>query len=118
MATVGSEERFEALAKAQVIEGRRKEVADQALENIRDGNGFTRDAARNTLKKWAGKDSVPALLLLIDDHDGGVRQLGLEILGKLKDERAVIPIALRLRPDREHASKALQNLGRWPSPRC
>jgi hypothetical protein len=96
---------FEAIARANVIERRRKEVTDKALANVQDG------AARNVVKKWAGKDSVPDLINLLDHNDGGVRHMALETLGKLKDERSVAPVALRLGPDREHASKALQAMG-------
>ncbi len=169
---------FEALARAPVLAHRRQEVVERAIENVNDGNGFTREAARQTVRHWAGPDSVPALLKLIDNSDGGVRQLGLdllnkqpvdealraevtnkvleriknqndlnrdtarpllkkwatpnsttalvdlldhndagvrhlalEVLGDLRDPRALERIWLRLGPDREQASKVLQNYG-------
>ena len=110
-------EAFEALARAPVIEGRRKEVADSALDNVREPH--VDEPARNTLRKWAGKESVPGLLLLLDDNDGGIRHLALDLLGKLKDGRAAEPITLRLRVDRDQASKArCKTWGPWRSLRC
>jgi HEAT repeat protein len=99
------------LAKQPVDEARRAEVTNKVLGRIKQHNDLNRDVAKPLVKKWANHDSVPALIDLLDHNDAGVRQLALEVLGGLRDPRALERVWLRLGPDREHASKALQSYG-------
>jgi len=86
----------------------------KALEPLLlDNDRGTREHALHALKTWASKDNVPALLKLLTHQDGNLRKQSMEILGGLKDERSVVPIAERLLNffDREVASNTLQKMG-------
>jgi predicted Zn finger-like uncharacterized protein len=89
----------------------------KALEAALGGpDGETRAKAVRALTVWGGKDNVPAVAALVEDpapQNGGARLEGIAILGKLKDERGV-PALIRCLDknwDREHAGKALQDIG-------
>jgi HEAT repeat protein len=62
---------------------------------------------------WATPDQSPALIKALDSKQGGIRQSAMKALGRLKEEKAILPITLRLTDffDRETASKALQDIG-------
>jgi len=86
----------------------------RALDPMARDNDFSaRSAALKALKNWATKDNTPTLVGLLDSQDGNIRKQAMEILGKLKDERAVLPIALRLLDffDRQTASNTLKGMG-------
>jgi predicted Zn finger-like uncharacterized protein len=86
----------------------------KALDPMARDNDFSaRSAALKALKNWATKDNTPTLIGLLDNQDGNIRKQAMEILGKLKDERAVLPIALRLLDffDRQTASNTLKGMG-------
>ncbi len=92
---------------------RRAEVA-KALEALLDDNdGFIRKDAVKGLEVWGTKENVPALLKQLTHNDSFFRGDVIELLGKMKDERAVEPVAARLTEffDRGNASKALHDMG-------
>jgi HEAT repeat protein len=92
---------------------RQAEVA-KALEPLLDDNdGFLRKDCLKALAVWGTKETVPLLIKQLNDSDTFYRNDVIEVLGKMKDERAVEPIAARLTEffDRRHASEALQQMG-------
>ncbi len=86
-------------------------VAGQAL----DSDSFVRMTAANFLGSYGTTNEVPALLKLLKDSDWSVRQPALKALGRLKDERAIQPLAdLVARSGNSYgqdASSALINFG-------
>jgi HEAT repeat protein len=69
-----------------------------------------RNKAVDALEKWATKDSVPGLLTVLGDL--GKTQQALGILAKIKDERMIRPLALRLNsPERVTIAKILAGYG-------
>jgi hypothetical protein len=103
----------ERLGQMKPDEGRHAEVAEALAARLKDRHGWTRDAAARALVNWANREQVPALLDVLDNESGVVRESALEALGNLKDPRAVVPVSLRLLvgSDRKNASKALQAMG-------
>ncbi len=104
------------LARASREPGRQDEIARGLLPLLTDGNGQVRLAGVKALERWATRDSVPALLELLNDDDAAaaeLRQIAIRTLGRLKDERAVAPLAQRLTHffDRDHAARALIAMG-------
>jgi HEAT repeat protein len=55
-----------------------------------------RAAAVKVLAVWANEDDVPALIGAVDDNDAGVRHQALAAFSRIKDERAVGPVARHL----------------------
>ena len=100
-------------AQAQVFEPRRAEGALALQGLLKDKDPEIRQAAIRALVNWATKDNVPALIELLTNKDKDTRRLAMETLGKLKDERAVAPVAARLLSDtdRKHASASLVAMG-------
>jgi predicted Zn finger-like uncharacterized protein len=103
-----------ALQAMPAEEARRADVAralDAAAANTTDRGA--EQLAIKALAVWGDKDSVPGLLGIVEGTDGGSRHAAMETLARLKDERAVKTIALRLLDfgDRSAASKALQAMG-------
>jgi predicted Zn finger-like uncharacterized protein len=95
---------------------RQDEVARTLLPILADPNPQIRLGSVKALSIWATRDQVPALIDLLNNDDAGSneqRQIAIQTLGRLKDERAVGPLAQRLTNffDREHAAKALQEMG-------
>jgi HEAT repeat protein len=99
------------LARAPVEEFRRAEVA-RALDPLLN-DAPTREAGANALVAWATKDNVPSLLKVLDVKEGFAWRPALSALGKLKDERAVAPLAGQLTEAfrRREAAEALRALG-------
>jgi HEAT repeat protein len=87
------------------------EVAHTLESLLADHEGATRVAALKALSVWATRESVPALIRVLDHDDAATRRAALEVLAKLKDARAAEAIAQRLYGDRQQASSALQALG-------
>jgi hypothetical protein len=56
----------------------------------------TRALAVKALAAWANPDDVPALIAALEDQDGGVRRAAIQSLGRIKDERAVEPLARQM----------------------
>jgi HEAT repeat protein len=95
---------------------RQDEVARTLLPILADPNPQIRLASVKALSMWATRDQVPPLIDLLNNDDAGSneqRQIAIQTLGRLKDERAAGPLAQRLTNffDREHAAKALQEMG-------
>jgi hypothetical protein len=103
----------ERLQKTEPSGPRKAEVAAALAERLRDSDGHVHDAAARALVTWATPETVPALLDALDNDSETVRHAAMEALGRLRDARAVQPLALRLAlpSDRKHAGQALQNLG-------
>jgi predicted Zn finger-like uncharacterized protein len=78
---------------------------------INDADHFTRHWAIEALGVWGNKDAVPILLKAM--RDGDTRHEAMKALGRLKDERAVEPIAARLEEisDLHAAAEALKAMG-------
>jgi HEAT repeat protein len=91
----------------------------KALEGIlADGDEPVALAGLKALGVWMTPDSVPALLRLVDApattaRANTLRRGAMDLLGQLKDERAVPALARRLvyQDDRESAAKALTAVG-------
>jgi HEAT repeat protein len=100
-----------ALTRADANNARRGEVA-KALEPLLDDSdlGVRADGMR-ALALWATQENVPALIAALDKRD--LKRPAMSALGKLKDERAVEPVAKHLLNlgDRAPASQALQAMG-------
>ncbi|MDR3460580.1 MAG: HEAT repeat domain-containing protein [Verrucomicrobiae bacterium] len=80
-----------------------------------DSDSFTRMTAANFLGSHATTNDVPVLLKLLKDTDWSARQAATKALGRLKDERAIQPLAdLIARGGNmysQDASSALMNIG-------
>ena len=91
--------------------GPRAEIA-QALEELtRDQGLFARAAAARALGPWGTRDSVNAIIPLLEDKEHAVRWAALEVLGQIKDARAAAPVARLLKRDLHFASRSLQAMG-------
>jgi predicted Zn finger-like uncharacterized protein len=101
------------LAQTPPDDKRRAEVI-QALEPIVSGGDMMgSDQAAKALGHWATPEQVPTLLTMLNSRSNGVRAVALETLGRLKDERAIGPVAGRLPDfsDRAAAGRALEAFG-------
>jgi HEAT repeat protein len=89
------------------------DVARGLVPVLEGTDPFLRDQAAKALALWATPETVPALIKALESQSGTVRQSALQALGKLKDERAVVPVAQRLLDffDRKFAAEALINFG-------
>jgi HEAT repeat protein len=104
--------------RAPVEEQRRAEVVRALEPCLRDSDGRVCVAAARALGIWGTRDNVPALIDLLNElaNNRGafpIRHAAMEALSKLKDERAVAPIAARLPDitDLQAAGAALQAFG-------
>jgi HEAT repeat protein len=91
----------------------RAEVA-QALIKVLDDQFSPQAAdAAKALKVWAAAEDVPALIKAVSNVDERVRYSAIEALVRLKDPRAVAPLAQRLagNHDRPQVAAALKALG-------
>ncbi|HEV2946427.1 MAG TPA: HEAT repeat domain-containing protein [Gemmataceae bacterium] len=104
------------LARGPRDRARQDEVARALPALLNEPNPQTRLAGVKALSMWATREQVPTLIGLLNDDDAASaeqRQIAIQTLGRLRDERAVEPLAQRLTNffDREHAAKALQDMG-------
>jgi LSD1 subclass zinc finger protein len=84
----------------------------KALEPLfGDSNFGIRTSAAKAAAVWAPKESVPALLKLLNDDNPAVRWAVLDAFGKLKDERTVDGVAECVPRDRGMATLALKAMG-------
>lgn len=101
--------------KAMRPDDKRRPEVVKALEPLINANDpFTRHEAIEVLCVWANKDSVPLLLKALAAGDNFViRGEVIKALGRLKDERAIEPIAQRLEEfaERDAAIEALKAMG-------
>jgi predicted Zn finger-like uncharacterized protein len=98
-----------------VDETKRAEVAKLLEAMVEDGaDKSAQEQAVKALGVWGTKESVPVLIKVVEGNDPlPLKHAAMESLAKLKDDRAVKPIAARLLDlrDRAAASKALQAMG-------
>jgi HEAT repeat protein len=95
---------------------RQVEVARFLGTLLTDPNSQVRLSGTKALETWASREQTPDLLAVLSDEDssaGERRQIAIRTLGRLKDDRAIDPLAQRLTNffDRESAAKALQEMG-------
>lgn len=104
--------------KAPVENGKRPEVAQVLQARLQDPDAGTRELAIKALVVWGGKEDAAALFKMADDSSTAVRHLAIDVLSKMKDQRAAGAIAQRVPSplDRDHASKALQAMGAMAEP--
>jgi hypothetical protein len=69
------------------------EVIDLVAAMALDSDQFVRMTAANFLGSYGTTNQVPVLLKLVKDSDWSSRQPAVKALGKLKDERAIQPLA-------------------------
>jgi hypothetical protein len=91
------------------------ELVEAVAAVAMDADSFTRMTAANFLGTHATTNQVPVLLKLMKDSDWSSRQPAVKALGRLKDERAIQPLAdLVARGGNmygQDASTALINIG-------
>lgn len=97
--------------KGALPDERRSEVSKALEPLVTDPDFFTRQGAIEALGIWGTRESVPVLLKAMNDQM--TRDAAMEALGRLKDQRAVEPIANRLEVlfDQHQASEALKRMG-------
>jgi HEAT repeat protein len=101
------------LEKAPVDAKLQEGVAKALDPLVADNDRGVRDSALKAIKTWASRENTSSLVNLLADQDVNVRKLAIETLGKLKDERAIVPIGIRLSDgaDRQTASLILRTMG-------
>jgi HEAT repeat protein len=98
------------LARRPLDAGKQGQVARALGGLLVDKIPAVRQAGMSALGKWATKDNVPALVTAL--QDAGLRAQAITLLGKLKDERAALPLAVLLpTPDRPRVGRALREIG-------
>jgi hypothetical protein len=102
------------LAKMTPDDARREKVAT-AIENQVLGKDlfFIYKDAGPALGAWAGKNTVSRLLPLLANERATPheRQVAMEVLGKVKDKRGVLPVVRWILLDTENATKSLIEMG-------
>jgi HEAT repeat protein len=106
-------EALQRLAKATPDDARREKVADALEKEVLGDNLFSlSEDIGPALGVWAGKDTVTKILPLLDkDSPPHKRRVGMEVAGRLKDKRAVLPVVRWILLDTENASKSLIEMG-------
>lgn len=91
----------------------RRVVVQKIAEQLRTDQPFDREPLLRALGVWAAAAEVPILIELLDNKDILTRNLTLDALGKLRDERAVKPVVRCFLEfnTRWHAEQALKALG-------
>jgi hypothetical protein len=96
------------------VESPSAELLDLVATMATDSDTFVRMTAANFLGNYGTTNQVPVLLKLLKDSDWSSRQPAVKALGKLKDERAIQPLAdlvARGSQFNQDASAALINIG-------
>ncbi len=97
------------------VESPSDELIDLVAAMALDSDQFTRMTAANFLGTYGTTNQVPVLLKLLKDSDWSVRQPAVKLLGRLKDERAIQPLADLVARGAsmygQDASSALINIG-------
>jgi hypothetical protein len=89
----------------------RAEIAAALRERLDDENGFVGQDAVDAYPLWATGDYVPELIAILENKNRLLlHQRIVERLGKLKDPRAIKPLAARMRTD-YLAKEALKQFG-------
>jgi hypothetical protein len=102
----------DAVARRKPAPRRKRQVALALDPLLGDRDALVkRTALRGLEVGWATRDNVPTLIRGLGDPV--LKDPAIAILGRLKDDRAIKPLALRLlTPDRGKVIKALQPFGR------
>ena len=106
----------EYLATLPVDDAHQKQVA-RALDRLLDDPdpfGQVRKAAAKAEVVWGDKDSVPALVQGMQKENSDIWKECMEALGRIKDEKAVIPLIVQTYPGKPHiqdAQRALIQMG-------
>jgi HEAT repeat protein len=92
-------------------------VTSGLIALLKDSNPDVASGALKALGNWGNKDSVPAIIAVLDDPSPTdkaieLRRQAMDVLVKLRDERAVPAVAKRLTVEQErgHAAKCLKEL--------
>jgi len=103
-------EAVERLVEAEPTQLRR-EIA-KALEGMLTSDDiFLRRDVVKAFAIWAGEENVPRLIGLLGDKDRSVTETAMETLGRLKDPRAIEPLAGMLGDPFGKAVKSLIGIG-------
>jgi S1-C subfamily serine protease len=88
-------------------------VARKLAEQLPVVEPFDREPLIRALGVWATAAEVPTLIQLLDSPETHIRNVTLDALGKLRDERAVKPVVRCFKEfnTRWHAEQALKALG-------
>jgi hypothetical protein len=88
-------------------------VAKTLAEELQLAEQFEREPLIRALGVWATAAEVPLLIQLLDNPDIHTRNMTLDALGKLRDERAVKPVVRCFKEfnTRWHSEQALKALG-------
>ncbi len=97
--------------KDMLPDERRDQVVQALAPLLDDPNRVNRQTAIEALGVWGNKDAVPLLLKAMRQKE--TRKVAIVALGRLKDERAIEPIAERLEDlfERREAIQALESIG-------
>ena len=88
----------------------------RGLESLtKNANPRTRQLAAEALQYWGTKESIPALLTLLDDADRQVRHDAIRALGHLKATQAIDRL-IRLWPNEYGVTEALKAMGQAAEP--
>lgn len=98
--------------------GDRAEITRRLEDLLDEPDQFQRTAAIRALRIWGNSQSVPRLIARLDDAQHAVRWAAIEVLGAVRDPRAVDPLAQMVSSgrDRAFASRALQAMGPLAEP--
>jgi len=101
------------LAEAAVTRKHCDEVLKALAPLLADADLFTRAAAVKTLGTWGNRDSVTALIKMMDDPEFSVRWAVFDALAALQDQRAIEPLAkfLATGKDNHRATQSLRSFG-------
>lgn len=91
----------------------RAAVSKRLLEVAKTGDVSTRHTVLDLMKTLATKEDTPALIGFLNDQDVHARNLTLQALGEVRDERAVPAMLQTLvsLPTQWHSEQALRKLG-------
>jgi HEAT repeat protein len=91
----------------------REVVSKKLAERFDPGDGHTRNAIARALRVWGTPNEIPVLIDALRHPDRFGRAAALDVIGKLKDERAVpavVACLVETGPEGE-AIKALREIG-------
>lgn len=84
------------LSEQALDEARQREVALALDPLLTDPDLLVREAVLRALQLWATADNVPSLLKMLEGQARSANPRIYEVLGKLKDPRALAPVAAML----------------------
>ena len=107
------------LAKLPVTESRKKEISLLLNDMLKSTDEKVQKAAMEALQTWVTEANIEQILPFVADldakvgHKGDMKRLAIPMLAKLKDKRAVVPIAANLLNifHQKEAQQALIELG-------